>query len=122
MIHARKYIDPNRKQERIHTRNSVDTNPQQERIYSRSSEDPNPSKERIMQENLETLISNKRVPIQETLKAPSRKTKGSTQERNPEFKRGRTSLEEDLCEGRPKLQPHQKLSEVCTISCWMKGE
>ena len=36
-----------------------------------------------------------------------------------EFKRGRTSLEDDPCEGRPKSKHHQKSMNTCTIWYWM---
>ena len=38
-----------------------------------------------------------------------------------EFKRGRTSLEDDPREGRPKIQQHQKSLNKCTIRYWMTG-
>jgi histone-lysine N-methyltransferase SETMAR len=36
-----------------------------------------------------------------------------------EFKRGRTSLEDDSREGRPEVQQHQKSMNKCTIWYWM---
>ena len=38
-----------------------------------------------------------------------------------EFKRGRTSLENDAREGRQKVQQHQKSLNKCTICYWMTG-
>ena len=38
-----------------------------------------------------------------------------------EFKRGRTSLENDAREGRQKVQQHQKSLNKCTIRYWMTG-
>jgi histone-lysine N-methyltransferase SETMAR len=39
-----------------------------------------------------------------------------------EFKRGRTSLEDDPREEVQKLQQHQKVLNKCTIWHWMTGE
>jgi len=36
-----------------------------------------------------------------------------------EFKRGRTSFEDDPREGRPKMPQHQKSLNKCTICYWM---
>jgi transposase len=38
-----------------------------------------------------------------------------------EFKRGRTGLEVDPREGRPKMQQHQKSLNKCTICYWVTG-
>jgi len=38
-----------------------------------------------------------------------------------EFKRGRTSLEDDICEEVQKVQQHQKSLNKCTIWYWMTG-
>jgi transposase len=37
------------------------------------------------------------------------------------FQHGRVSLEDDLREGRPKLQQHQKSLNKCMIWYWMTG-